>query len=127
MNLLDKIKSDKPQTTTGVQYYKPEVDIYEDENSLKLYFDIPGSDKDKLNIKVEKDILTLIAETENFIPPKAKSVTAEFRYGHYNRSFTLPDYIDENKISAKYKNGVLELSLPKVEAVKPRQVLVQTN
>lgn len=127
MNFLNKIKSDKPQATTGEQYYKPAVDIYEDENSLRLLFDIPGADKDKLNIKVEKDVLTLTAEVENFIPKKSKSVSTEFRFGHYNRSFTLPDYIDEDKISAKYKNGVLELSLPKVEAVKPKQIAITAN
>ncbi len=124
MNILNKIKSEKPQTTKGFTYYKPAVDIYENENELKIIFDVPGVDKEKINIKVDNDILTVTADIEQIIPEKAQPVSIEYNFGNYSRSFTLPDYVDTEKIAAKYKNGALELTLPKVEAVKPKQIKI---
>ncbi len=106
----------------------PPVDIYETENEIVLKAELPGVDQKDLEIKVEDDTLILRGEkkverdakTENFL-------RAERVYGTFQRTFTLPQTVDREKIRASLKNGVLTLILPKKEEVKPKQITVQVE
>jgi len=103
----------------------PTVDIIENDNCFKIIADIPGADKNSIDIKFEKNILTIRAECiEN---NKGEVVYSEYKTGNYERSFTVSDEIDSKKIEAKYDKGVLTLILPKAASVKPRKIEVKAE
>jgi HSP20 family protein len=107
-------------------FYSPAVDIFESEEAITLIADVPGVDKEKLDIKVEDRKLTitgLVDETEERLRP----VYTEYGIGGYTRGFTLSDAIDDSKIKASYENGVLTLSLPKAERHKTRKIEVAAS
>ncbi len=106
MTAQDKTRSDN-------FYYYPPVDIFEHNNELVVIADVPGVDKENTNIKVEDNILTVDAKTCD--ASEGESICREFAWGNFHRQFELSDKIDENKISAELKNGVLTIHLPIVE------------
>ena len=113
------------RTRTG-QTYSPRFDIWETEEELVLYGDMPGVSPETLDIQFEKDVLTIHGK----VAPRHGEV--EFLYGEYgvgdfHRTFTIGETIDSANISATLQNGVLTLNLPKTEAVKPRRIEVKTN
>lgn len=95
---------------------RPAADIYEGEHDFKVVLDVPGVAKQGVNVSVERDTM---------------SVSAERRDGEetvrYVRSFSLPNTVDANAVSAEMSAGVLSVTLPKLEAVKPRQVEVRAS
>ena len=93
---------------------RPSADIYEGEHDYQVVLDVPGVSKESVNVAVEQDTLTVTAERDN---GSAEAI-------RYKRVFTLPKSIDLDQVGASLSNGVLSLSLPKVEAVKPRQIQV---
>lgn len=105
--------SAKEGTRSETRYYYPAVDIYEQDDKLVVVADLPGADKDTVQIKVEAGILTVQASPD--IPQKGDSIYREFEWGQFYRQFELSDEIDTEHIEAAMKNGVLTLSLPKVE------------
>lgn len=120
-------KVSSPESSKGVRYFKPLVDICEDENEIIFTFDVPGAVKDKIDINIDEDVLTLTAEIEEIKPEKADLIHREYVIGAYRRSFTLIDTIDKSKVNAKYNNGVLRIVLPKKEEEKPKQIKVQVG
>jgi len=123
ITLSDKemIKNNEGETTrTGVRY-SPVVDIYETDEAITLLADLPGVEKDKLDIHVEDKNLTitgLVDEPES----RLQSLYTEYGIGGYTRSFRLGNAIDRSKISAVLKDGVLTLVLPKAAALLPRKI-----
>jgi len=118
-------KNDGEPTRQGV-YYSPSVDIFETEDAITLLADLPGVDKDDLNINVEDRQLTitgLVKEPEE----RFQSVYREYGIGGYTRSFRLGDTIDQTKINAALKDGVLTLELPKADRLKPRTIEIATS
>ncbi len=113
------------ERTKSGKVFIPPVDIYESENDIFLLADMPGVDPKTIDIMVENNILTINAEVFDRRPEGFELVCCEYETGDYQRSFTLSDTIDQNKIEAKYENGVLKVRLPKVEQVKPRKIEVQ--
>ena len=112
------------ETTTGGPMFVPHADIYEDKDSMTVVVDMPGVDKDAVNIKLENDRLSLYGKVDK--PGfESKPVYSEYRIGDYSRSFIIPDTIDRSKIDANMNNGVLYLRLPKAEHTKPRQIEVK--
>ena len=104
--------------------FSPSVDIYESVDALILVADMPGVGKDTVEIHVEDDELTIrgvvIKEAVN-----ERAVYTEYEVGDFIRTFSLSAVIDQSKIEASMKNGVLTLTLPKIEAAKPRQITVK--
>ena len=103
------------------------MDLIKEGNSFKIVAELPGMEKDKIKIMVENDVLTISGERQR---PEAKEnevIRAERFFGDFSRSFSLPESIDKSGISADYKNGVLEVSLPLKEEVKPRQIDIKVN
>jgi len=101
-------------------FLTPLVDIFETPEGLVVVADLPGVDKEGLNIQIEEDLLTI----EGKVPPRRKEslIVQEFEPANFFRQFELPEAINRNGIAAELKNGVLTLKLPKQEAVKPRQI-----
>lgn len=121
-----EVTSTTEQTRPG-PVFTPVVDIFETEKELTLLADIPGVKADDLNIDINKGVLTLLGDVQ---PPEGKGevdVWREYRTGKYQREFQLSDIIDQGKIEADLKDGVLRLKLPKVEKAKPRKITVKVS
>jgi HSP20 family molecular chaperone IbpA len=93
--------------------FVPRVDIYETEDGIMLSVDMPGVSEDSVDITLEKNILTINGYVAPEEPDNYCLVYAEYRVGDYQRSFTISNEVDQGKIEATLKNGVLTLSLPK--------------
>ena len=109
----------------GVGSWVPPVDIVEEPERLVFRAEIPGVSKDDIDIKVENGTLILRGEKkpEREIEGETSHRVERF-YGAFTRSFALPATIDADKIQARYKDGVLELVLPKAEVAKPRKITI---
>jgi len=112
-----------PTTREETRYHIPPVDIYETEGGLVVLADLPGVDKDGIEVRVDNDLLTI----QGKVQPVAlgQAVHSEFVQLDYYRQFQLNDQVDSNKIAADYKHGVLTINLPKAEKAKPKQITVQ--
>jgi HSP20 family protein len=102
----------------------PAVDVYEDETGITLLADMPGVPKDKLELKVEGDALSIEGEVRTPTPEGLEAVYAEVRIPRYRRSFTLSRELDATKIDASLKDGVLTLRIPKQAHAQPRRINV---
>ncbi len=107
--------------------FNPAVDIFETERELTLLADLPGVKADDLKIDLNDNVLTLTADETALEGPGEKDVIREYRTGRYYRQFSLSDTIDQSKIEAALKDGVLRLTLPKVEAMTPRKISVKVT
>jgi len=104
----------------------PAVDVYENADELLLLADMPGVKKENIGIHLDKGQLTLEGTKSDSIDP-AQLLLREYREVDFRRSFSLPNGIDTQKVSAELANGVLRVHLPKSEAVKPRQIRVRAG
>ena len=114
------------QTRPGL-VFTPAVDIFETEKEITLLADMPGVKAGDLDIDLHESVLTLDGGVH---PPEGGEevdVIREYRTGKYYRQFTLSQMIDQSKIHAELKDGVLRLRLPKVEAAKPRKIAVKAG
>ncbi len=104
----------------------PAVDVSEEDEQFTVRAELPGVKKDDISVTVENGVLTIGAETRSESESKdgERYIRQERRYGKYLRSLRLGVQIDEHKIKATYKDGVLELVLPKAETVKPKRIAV---
>ncbi|MBF0371357.1 MAG: Hsp20/alpha crystallin family protein [Magnetococcales bacterium] len=104
------------------------VDIREDENQIIIKADVPGMAQKDINVNVDNGQLTISGERKFDDEANKESYhRVERAYGRFSRSFSLPNTTDTGKISAAYANGVLEVTLPKLEEAKPRSIQVQVN
>ena len=105
--------------------WAPAVDIYETENELVLSAELPGIEDEDIEIKVEDNTLTLKGQRKFEKETKEENYhRIERSYGSFMRSFTLPAYIDQDKIEAQHDQGVLKITMPKKMESKPRNVMV---
>ena len=114
------------QTRPG-PVYTPAVDIFETPDALTLLADMPGVQARNLKIDLREGVLTLHGVVEAKPRAGEEDLFVELAPGSYYRQFTVSDVIDQNRIEAKLTDGVLRLHLPKVEAVKPRQITVKAG
>ena len=105
----------------------PSVDVVEDASGITLYADLPGVPKDKLNIRVDADALSIEGEVVLPIPADMEANHIEVELPRYQRTFTLGKELDSEKIQAEFHNGVLKLSIPKVEQAKARKIEVRVS
>lgn len=115
------------ERTRDRKVFVPSVDIIERKDDLMLIADMPGVDEKSLDITLEKNILIINGFVEPELPDKHKLVYAEYSVGDYQRTFTLSDEIDRERIQASVKNGVLRLVLPKAETAKVKKIAVQAE
>jgi HSP20 family protein len=107
--------------------FTPSVDIFENEREIVLLADMPGVQAQALNIDLRDNTLTLEGGVESFEADGEEAVLIEYEVGKYYRQFSLSEVIDQNKIDAQLNNGVLRLTLPKVEKAAPRTITVQAG
>jgi len=112
-------------TREEAKYISPPVDIYETEDALMVLADMPGIQKDDLDIRVEDDILTIRGNTTYEQP--SNLLRGEFNLMSFYRQFRLNEEVDQSKISAEIKHGVLTIMLPKAEKAKPKQISVKVG
>ena len=104
----------------------PPVDILEQADGIRIMAEIPGVNPSDVKISVEGNVLTIQGEKQQVAEEKTERVHRYERiYGAFERSFTLPPTVDASNIKATYENGVLTVTLPKVEKAKPRQIQVE--
>ena len=117
----------KPQEQTRPgRYYVPDVNIYEFDDSLKLWADMPGVKEKDVNVTLKDGVLTVVGQVATDMYAGLRPMYTEYNVGNYNREFVLNEDIDESKIRAILRNGVLEVELPKKEKAKPRQIEVRS-
>jgi len=105
--------------------WSPAVDIYETEDEVVVKAELPEVNQKDIDIQIESNTLTLRGERKfNKETKKENFHRIERSYGTFSRSFTLPGTIDQEKISADYKDGILKISMPKREETKPKQIKV---
>ena len=113
------------QTRPGL-VFTPAVDIFETDNDMTLMADMPGVKADDLNIDLRDNMLTLEGDVKTPETPDEMDVIREYHTGKYYRQFTLSQVIDQGKIDAELKDGVLRLNLPKIVAATPRKITVKS-
>jgi len=105
--------------------WAPAVDIYETENELVLAAEVPGVEEKDVEISVEDNTLSIRGERKFQKETKEENYhRIERSYGSFYRSFTLPNYIDQERIHAEHESGVLKVRMPKKPEVKPRKVKI---
>jgi HSP20 family molecular chaperone IbpA len=121
-----EVSSPAEQTRSGI-VFTPGVDIFETEREITLLADLPGVKSDNLSIDLRDNTLTLSADAEVEEGPGEENLIREYETGKYYRQFTLSEVIDQVKIDAKLSDGVLRLTLPKVEKAAPRKIEIKTG
>lgn len=116
---------DEAMSTTA---WSPAVDIYETENDIVLKAELPEVDQKEIDIQVANNTLTISGERKFDESLKKENFhRVERAYGRFSRSFTLPSLINQEKIKAEYKDGVLRVELPKRDETKPKQIKVAVS
>ena len=105
----------------------PHTDIYEENDQLVMKTELPGINKEDVNITLQGDRLTIKAEKKEVVVEDAACYTRERQYGQYLRSVTLPFPVKEDEISATFENGVLELRLSKAEESKAKKIEIKAR
>ena len=125
---MNRLFEDYARPDNSVSGWTPRVDIFEDENQIILSAELPGlSDKD-VTVNVENNVLTISGERALENEEKKDGYTrVERYYGSFNRSFSLPNTVDIEKVDAKMDKGVLTVSLPRREDTKPKQIEVKVH
>ena len=120
-----EVTSPAEQTKPGM-VFTPSVDIFETDRELTLLADLPGVTAENLTIDLRENTLTLTGEVEPLERANEENILTEYETGKYYRQFSLSNVIDQSKIDANLTDGVLRLTLPKVEEAKPRKIEVRT-
>ena len=121
-----EVSSPAEQTTPGL-VFTPAVDIFETEKEITLLADMPGVKADDLTIDLRDNTLTLAADIAPIDDTDEEIILMEYETGRYYRQFTLGELINQENIDAKLNDGVLRLSLPKVEKAAPKKITVKTG
>jgi|Deesub1362A_J573_1020465.scaffolds.fasta_scaffold24511_2 HSP20 family molecular chaperone IbpA len=100
----------------------PSVDVIENHNEYVLYADLPGVEEKVLDVILEKEVLTIKAEAHEEVPEGYTQKFTEFSPGIFERSFSVSDDIDRDRIKATIKNGVLKVILPKAETARAKKI-----
>ena len=116
-NLIDRFFNESLSRSGGAAYsFVPKVDIIESQNAFEIHLAVPGLEKEDFKIDLNENRLSVSGERK-FTKEKKESnlYRVETQYGNFSRSFTLPEHVDGSRITAIYKNGILEINLPKDE------------
>jgi len=112
----------KEEQTVPVRYFVPTTDIFETEDGLTVVMEVPGVDRGAIDIGVENDVLKVEAKIDPSKYDGMEPLYTEYNVGHFARSFTLSNKIDQQQISAKLEDGILTLTLKKAKEAMPRKI-----
>ena len=114
--LLDKVFNESVGNAARLNRFRPNVDIIENEKSYEINVAVPGMEKNDFDLDIKDGLLVISGERKFEKKEDGTDYhTIETQYGSFSRSFNLPDHVDASKVSATYKNGILELVIPKDE------------
>lgn len=125
-----------PQTESGTgaaertrsrRVHTPATDIYETDQGLVLVIDLPGVVPDAIDVTLEQHVLTIRAHTEDRPPPGYSLAYQEYEPGDFERSFTLSERVDAERIEARMNDGVLRLLVPKPQAAEAQRIQVRSG
>src|SRR6266508_1947323 len=119
---------DTREEALSTSTFAPPVDVYEDEHNITLKIEVPGIDEKDIDVRIENN--TLIVHGERKFEKEEKEENfrrVERQYGSFTRSFSLPQTVDSDQVSANYEKGVLKISLPKRAEAKPKQIKVNVG
>lgn len=108
----------------GARAWAPVVDVYEDENSIVVRAELPGMKREDIDIEITHDSLTISGERKFDADEKQNFLRVERPYGAFSRSFAINVPVNTEDVKASYKDGILEISIPKSEETKPKKVQV---
>ena len=121
-----EVTSPSEQTKTGPTFI-PAVDIFETDKTITLIADMPGVKADAIDIDLNENVLSLSGDVLPFEGKDEEDILIEFEVGRFWRQFTISEMIDQEKINAELIDGVLHLTLPKVEKAQPRKIKVTSS
>ena len=115
-------KNDEPSATTS---WSPAVDIYETDSEIMVQAELPGIDRKDIALQLENNVLTLKGDRRFEKETNQENYhRIERSYGGFSRAFAIPTIVDEDKIRADYRDGILKIALPKKEQVKAKQIKI---
>ncbi|MBN8509423.1 MAG: Hsp20/alpha crystallin family protein [Burkholderiales bacterium] len=121
---MNAVTKTREEATRREPTLLPPVDVIEDATGITLYADLPGVPRDKLNLRVEGDQLSIEADLVLALPQGMEPSHAEVQVSRYRRSFTLSSELDAEKVGAELSQGVLRVRIPKAEHAQPRRISV---
>src|SRR6202030_4785608 len=130
MNRLfrESYSQEAPEEALTTTNFAPPVDIYEDEHTITLKLDVPGIEEKDIDVRIQDNTLTVHGERKIEKEEKEENYRrVERQYGSFTRTFTLPQTVDTENVSATYEKGVLKISLPKKAEAKPKQIKVNVG
>ena len=124
--LFDEVMGNDFGAEEAQRVWRPRVDVMEDEQEVRVLADLPGIRKEDVTITLENGVLTINGERK--VEEEKKDTNLHFServYGHFSRSFTIGELVQQDKIQASFKDGVLTVVLPKAEKAKPKKIEIQ--
>ena len=118
------------QEETGVSFNQgayPKVNVYEYDEKISIVAEIPGLDKKNVSVEVEDQVLTISGDKHGFDSDGGKCITRELKQSSFKRSFNLGEHLDGESVGAKFKDGMLSISIPKKEPEKPKKTFVKIS
>jgi HSP20 family protein len=131
--LVNQVFGDMPRPWTAPAndqpgHFHPAADVHETEDAYQIQVELPGVKQENVNVSIEDGVLTLSAEKKVEEEVKERNVwRTERTFGSFSRSFSFSHEIDADQVSATYRDGVLELTVPKAEQAKPRKIDVTVS
>jgi HSP20 family protein len=117
----------RPEEPSATTTWSPAVDIFETENEIMVQAELPGVDRKDITLNLENNVLTLKGERRFEKETKQENYhRIERAYGAFSRSFSIPAIVNEEKIRADYKDGILKIALPKKDQIKPKQIKIES-
>ena len=130
-NLRDEVnrlfESPLAGLTQAFNSWSPAVDLYEDKDNVVVKAELPGMKKEEIDVSLHEGALTISGERKIEREEKGETYRSERFFGRFQRSVMLPSAVDESKVSASYKDGILTITLPKSEEAKPKQIEVSVK
>jgi len=123
----EKQQVEGTEKTRPGRYFVPDVDIWEDDQGLRLWADMPGVKEKDVDVVLKDNVLTITGNVDAGIYSQLSPLYTEYNVGNYYRQFALNEHIDDSRIKARMRNGVLEVELPKREEAKPRRIEVRSS
>ena len=125
LQMQQKREVDRTQeSTTPTRAFMPSADIFETEDALTVVLEMPGVSKDNIDVSVENDILTVEGRIDFGKYERLRPVYGEYIVGPFRRSFRLSSRVDQGKMNAEMRDGVITLALPKAAEAKPRRITI---
>ena len=116
--------AEREERTVPGRFYVPQADVYETEDALTVVMEMPGVDRKDVGVELKEGVLRVEGRIDFSKYGGMEPVYTEYNVGHYGRSFTLSDRVDQERIAAQLEDGVLTLTLPKTAEARPRRIAI---